>query len=94
MTACLHTCLSFLGRPPLAAAGVPPPFGRVVLDPRQIGCVKSQLVISGAPIRIEPELQIIIVHNMLPAAAALIGCILGPADIWEFQFERAPSQRS
>ncbi len=39
--------------------------GRVVLDPRQIGCVPSQLVFNGAPICIEPLIKITKVNGII-----------------------------
>jgi hypothetical protein len=38
--------------------------GRVVLDPRQIVCVPSQLVFNGAPICVEPLIEIMKVYGM------------------------------
>ena len=39
--------------------------GRVVHDPRQIGCVPSQLVFNGAPICIEPLIKIMNVYGII-----------------------------
>ena len=58
--------------------------GRVVLDPCQIGFVTSQLVFNGAPICIEPLIKIMKVY----------GILVGPAAVWGFWFERAPSQKA